>query len=90
MRNICAFDGKEFEATRADARYCSAACRAKASKARRRGEGAVVRVVDPEARDDPPEEVTGRRPDLRLRLRAARPAHRRRTCAARSFWARPL
>jgi hypothetical protein len=33
---------------------------------------------------------TGRRPDLRLRLRAARPAHRRRTCAARSFWARPL
>src|SRR5688500_9640090 len=43
MRNICAFDDKPFEATRADARYCSAACRAKASKARRR-EGAATEV----------------------------------------------
>jgi chromosome segregation ATPase len=42
MHNICAFDGKPFEATRADARYCSAACRAKASKARRREEGAMA------------------------------------------------
>lgn len=47
MRNICAFDGKAFEASRADARYCSAACRAKASKARRR-EGAEM-VVQPAA-----------------------------------------
>jgi archaellum component FlaC len=43
MRNICAFDDRPFEATRADARYCSAACRAKASKARRR-EGAATEV----------------------------------------------
>jgi hypothetical protein len=53
MRNICAFDGKEFEAMRSDARYCSAACRAKASKARRREEGQSVGIAqatsEPEA-----------------------------------------
>ncbi len=40
MRSTCAVQdcGKPFEAKRSDARYCSAACRARASRARRRGD----------------------------------------------------
>lgn len=41
MRSTCALEscGQPFEAKRDDARYCSAACRAKASRARRGGVG---------------------------------------------------